>query len=96
MEYQMEMRMGCSTRRYQWLVIIANSGKQPASKRPRKKRQAIIDLKSWHRQVNVSAIPHPRINEGIRIRCGTLTMSQAENGCHPNCAIGAMDPRREY
>lgn len=76
--------------------MIANRGMQPASKRPRKKRQAINPEKVLHAAIDASAIPQPRIRIGINVRCGTFTISQAENGCHANCAIGDIDPMREY
>lgn len=30
------------------------------------------------------------------MRCGTLTMRKEEKGCHASCAMGAMEPTREY
>jgi len=32
----------------------------------------------------------------MSIRCGTLTMRIEEKGCHANCAMGAIEPTREY
>lgn len=52
--------------------------------------------KLLHAAVLAAATPQPRTIDGIRIRGGTFTMSHAENGCHANCAIGAMDETREY
>lgn len=96
MEYHIETRIGCSMRRYHWPVIMVKRGIQPASKRPRKKRATINPAKLWHAAMHDCAIPHPRINVGIKIRGGTFTISQAENGCHANCAIGEIDATREY
>jgi hypothetical protein len=39
-EYQSATRMGCSDRWYHFAVRILNKGRQPASKRPRRKRVA--------------------------------------------------------
>jgi hypothetical protein len=41
-------------------------------------------------------MPHPRTIAGINIRWGTLTMRMEEKGCHASCAIGAIEPTREY
>lgn len=68
----------------------------PASKSPRKNRHASSPAKLWHAAMHVSARPHPRISVGMRIRCGTLTISQAEKGCQASWAMGAMEPMREY
>lgn len=46
--------------------------------------------------MHVCANPQPKINAGIRIRCGTFTIKTDENGCHASCAIGAIDPTKEY
>lgn len=96
MEYQTDTRNGCSTRRYHWPVRKVKRGMQPASKRPRKNRAAINPPKLLHAAMHVQAIPHPRTNVGINIRGRTLTINQAENGCHASCAMGEIDPTREY
>jgi hypothetical protein len=44
-EYHAHTRRGCSSRRYQRAVKTPNKGTQPASKRPRKKRDAASVLK---------------------------------------------------
>lgn len=95
-EYQIETRRGCSARRYHWAVIMANRGKQPASNRPSKKRHAIRPPKLSQAAKQASAIPQPRTNDGIRMRCGTRTINHAEKGCHPSWAMGEIDPMREY
>lgn len=95
-EYQMETRTGCSTRRYHWPVRMVKSGMHPASKRPRKNRAVTIVPKLWHADIQVAAMPQPRIIVGIRIRGGVLTMSHAEKGCQASWAMGEIDAMREY
>jgi hypothetical protein len=76
--------------------MTENKGRQPASNRPRKNRQATKPAKLVQAGVHDCTIPHPRSSVGIRIRCGTLTIRKDENGCHMSWAIGAMEPTTEY
>lgn len=95
MLYHRAMRLGCSTRRYHRPVMMVNSGMQPASNRPRKKRQASRPAKSSQAAMQVSAMPQPRMRLGMRMRWGTLTMRKAEKGCQASWAMGAMVPMSE-
>ena len=79
--YHAAIRMGCSARLYHWLVMMLNSGRQPASNRPKKKRAAIREPKLWQAAIDAWAMPHPRQRHGIRIRWGTLTIKMDEKGC---------------
>ena len=65
-EFQIATRMGCSARRYHLPVVMAKSGKHPASKRPSRKRQARSAPYVLQTDMHDSAMPQPKTSIGIR------------------------------
>lgn len=75
---------------------MEKSGRQPASKRPKKNLAASKSPNELHAAMADCAMPQPRTRHGMRMRWGTLTIRTEENGCHASWAMGAMEPTREY